>query len=166
MESKIIDNALKDIQRLRDATKEIAGSSPDVKSGKVTIEDELQEPAYLLYQDILNSTAAFFESEPVKALCYSLGQSIGEKTTADIMTLVSVGMAHSAHSAILAYDDRIKAELSRQFDMLIGACNSNTADIQSVMGAIQIFRVQINKLTGREVIGDLFKGQNIKPEHE
>lgn len=160
MASKVIDDALKSIQQMRDGLRTIAESSPDVKEGKCTVEDELQEPGYVLYSEIINVVASYFENPAVQQLCETIGDRIGNDATSDIISLLSVAMAHASYNSILAYDAKLKAELSEQFQPIIDSCNKNSGDIQTFNSALQIFRVQLGELTGKDKLDKMVKDQN------
>ena len=104
--------------------------------------------------------ASYFENPAVQQLCETIGDRIGNDATSDIISLLSVAMAHASYNSILAYDAKLKAELSEQFQPIIDSCNKNSGDIQTFNSALQIFRVQLGELTGKDKLDKMVKDQN------
>lgn len=167
MEAKkdLIDQALEDIAKMRNSVRKMAEDSPDVKAGTITIEEELQEPGYVLYGGIVDAVASYFEIPTVQIAWRKIGESIGSETAAGLMSMMAVATTQCSYQSVLHYDSLLKEEITKQFDLIINRCNDNTADITACKGAISVLRTSIDKISTKlkleEVMGE---GVNIKPE--
>jgi hypothetical protein len=142
--SDSIDN-LKNIQKQMEQDAE---NSQDVKDGNCTAEDEKKEPAYILYNNIIETSVQIMQLDPVVNIIKSLTETIGEDTAKSLVELFALTMTHSAHQAILIYDDMLKTELTKQFDHYCTQMNNIGGTVVGHDGALNEFNSRINDLTG------------------
>lgn len=151
-ETNPLAKAAQEIEDLANSARAMAEQSPDVKEGRISVEDELKEPAYVLYDQITKCTANIFRQPGIAGTFKHLSTIIGEEATADVMNIVAVCMTHSAHQAVLFYDDLLKDELKKQLDRIIEQTNKNGADLVAHGSAIKVFRKAINDINEKLLI--------------
>lgn len=161
-----IEEALDHIRKMPETTRAMAAKNPDVVAGRITVEEQLQEPGFVLYNNVIKAVTEYFEIPTVQAIFRGLGPVIGETHAANLMYAMAVGMTHTSHQTILFYDDMLKKEIGTQFDEIIKACNENRADAQSTLVAVDIIRTQLGKITSKESVENFVKGHNlaVKPD--
>lgn len=152
-----LERAAKDIEALTGAVRLMAEQSPEVKEGKISVEDEMKEPSYVLYGQITKCTAAIFRDQGIASTFKHLSEHIGEEATADIMNLIAVCMTQSAHQAVIFYDELLKEELKHEFHRVIEQLNSNTATLQAHDGAVKVFKAAIDKINKKLLIDTIGK---------
>ena len=147
--------AAKDIESLADSVRQIAAESPDVKAGRISVEDELKEPGYVLYTQIAKCTASIFSNQMVADTLKHLGSKIGEEAAADIMNLLAVCMTQASHQAIVFYDDLLKVELKQHMDRIIEQTNKNSATLQANNSVLQVYRKAINAINQKLMLSEI-----------
>lgn len=152
-----LEKAAQDIEALSGAVRLMAENSPEVKAGKISVEDELKEPAYVLYEQITKSTAAIFRDTGIASTFKHLSGKIGEEATADIMNLIAICMTQSAHQAVIFYDELLKVELKAELDTIIKQTNNNGASIKAHDAVIKVFKSALDKINKKLLIDDIGK---------
>lgn len=160
-----IEQYIEQIKDMRNTVRKIAENAPEVKEGKITVEDELQEPAYVLYNNIIDSVVSYFEMPGIQTSWRVIADKIGADAAGGIMSIMAVGISHCSYQAVLHHDEILKREIENQFELIIKRCNDNTADATACKGAISVLRADIEKITSRfkleEAVGSNI---NIKPD--
>lgn len=141
-----LDGVIKDVEKLKDAAEKAAENTQDVKDKKCTAEDEKQEPAYILYQQIANSTINILQNPEIVKGFKEISDKVDPELSKNLVTLIAVAMTQSAHQAVLFYDAFLKRELDKQFDHIANSINKDRADINAITSAMQVFRERIGNL--------------------
>lgn len=158
-----LNESIKDIKEYQDKLKKAAEESQDVKDGKCTLEDELKEPAYVLYNQIAESSIKILEIPAVVNIFAKLSKTLGEDMSKSIVELFALTMTQSAHQAVLFYDDLLKAELTKQFDNIGEHVNKSQAELEGIKEAINVHRKKIGEIENRIKIDTFIKDNDISP---
>ena len=136
MESKLnpmIDN----LEALREALKTSMinnGENPD------------EDPSYVLYDSITESTINILKLKPMRDLFDKISDSVGEGTAKSMIEMISLCMTHSAHNAVVFYDELLKSELTKQFDLYGDSLNECIAVVNAHAGVLKILKKRIDDL--------------------
>lgn len=143
---KEIKDTISSIQKMREKVKDTAKEHPDVKSGKVTVEEQLKEPGYLLYEQIMNSVIDTL-SGPQAAACFvKIGEKLGPEFTQNFVAVIGLCMASSAHNAIVFYDELLKKELQAKFSEVSAHVNTCETDVATFGGVMKVFKKRLDEL--------------------
>jgi len=152
-----------DYEVIQKKLREIAEQSEDVKSGKITVEDELKEPMYVLYGNILKSTTDILRTEETKKLFDKLIGKFGEDTTADLMEFFAAAITQASYNSVVFYDGLLKQELTREFGKFGDPLNQCIADVKAHSGVLSVFRKRIEALEKVAKVEEIKKGIDDKP---
>lgn len=150
------------VELLRDSQKKAAASaaeSEDVKSGSSTVEEELQEPGYVLHNQIVENTISILQAPVMLEAFKVIGASIGDEVTSALVNVMVISMTNSAHQAILFYDELLKGELTKQFDNIGEHINMMKSEMDGQLSAMKVFRKELTEIEQKIQI-DEFKKQN------
>lgn len=158
-ENNVFSDAIKDLEYMRDAINKAAETSEDVKSGNCTAEEEKMEPSYLLYNQIAKNSIDILKQPEVFNVFNKIKDKIGEDIAKGLIEVFVISMTHSAHSAVLFYDDLLKVELTNQFKNLGDHINIAKSDISAHSAVIEILRKDLNEIKSKLLI-DQFNKDN------
>jgi hypothetical protein len=150
-------NDMKDVQeKLENATKPDSQDTPDSKDDKGA--------ANILFKQISETSIEILQTPEVEAMLDKISQNSGlnQNSMSALVSLIAICMTHSAHNAILFYDDLLKKELTKQMDNISHHMNLCKADIEGIKGAIQIHQKQIGIINNSLKIDDVIKNMNSK----
>lgn len=164
MESNSLEDSVKDLKEYQESIKEAAESSEDVKNGKCTVDDELHEPAYVLFNNIAESSIRILQIPEVVNSFKKLSETLGEDGSKTLVELLALTMTQSAHQAVLFYDDLLKSELTKQFDIYGNQLNQMMADIKGQSAAMSVFRKRLDTIEKDTKIKDFSQKNNITPD--
>lgn len=159
-----LTKTIDDIKEYQDKIKENAENSQDVKDGKCTKEDELKEPAYLLYNQIAESNIKILQMPPVVKAFEILNKNLGEESSKTLVELLAILMTQASHQAVLFYDDLLKQELTKQFDLYGDYLNKNIADVNGMKSAIEVIKKRVGNFEHDKTINKFSKENNITPD--
>lgn len=165
MEKNKLDEAVNDIEKLKETAEKAAENSEDVKEGKCTAEDEKNELGYILYQNIANTNIQILQHPEVSKAFNNIADLTSEEVSQNLVTLIAIVMTQSAYQAILFYDDMLKAELSKQFDNITNAINGLGADNVGIQSAITIFKQKIGNIEKSLKIEETLKSMHDDDSH-
>lgn len=163
MENKdIFADAIQELEDLRKVMIKAAEESEDVKEGNCTEDDEKSEPAFILFDQISKSSISMLKQPIAEKIFNEIQEKLGYDTTKGLIELFVVTMTHSAHNAILFYDDLLKQELTKQFDHMGEYINNANADIKAHKAVLEVFRKDLNEIKSKLLIDQFNKesGQN------
>lgn len=166
MQKTPLNDSVNEIKTFQENIKKTAEQSEDVKAGKCTTEEELQEPAYVLYNQIAESSIKILQLPEVINTFSLLSEKFGDDTSKAIVELMAIAMTQSAHQAVLFYDDLLKAELTKQFDNIGEHLNMALADIAGHSGALSVFKSQLSDIQKKLQIDKFTKDNNVTPTTE
>lgn len=161
---KSLQDSIASMQKMRDTVKNAAKEHPDVKSGKITVEDQLKEPGYILYDQIVNSVVDTLSTPNVASLFVKLGERLGEEFSQNFVSILALCMASSSHNAIVFYDELLKEELQSKFREISQHINICETDVQAFGKAMEVFKKRIDALDEDKRISDALKENGIDPD--
>lgn len=156
-----LDKEIETIRKQQQAVNESAKEVKEVKEGKCTLEDELKEPKYVLYNQITECTIQILQSPTVVDAFTMLSEKLGDEVAGALVDIFAISMTNSAHQAVLFYDELLKKELTKSFDSVGHHINLAKADIQAHTGAIDVFRKRLDKLEQKQKIDKIKKDNEI-----
>lgn len=164
MESNSLEDSIKDLKDYQDSIKKAAEQSEDVTDGKCTKEDELNEPGYVLFNNIAESSIRILQIPEVVKGFEKLSEKLGEDGSKTLVELIALTMTQSAYQAILFYDDLLKNEITKQFDLYGNTINRTRADIDGQSAAMNVFRKRLDKIEKDLKIKDFSAKNNTTPD--
>lgn len=164
MQETPLNDSINELKQFQEAVKKAAEQSPDVKDGKVTAEEELQEPGYMLYNQIAESSIKILELPEVVKAFAKLTETFGEETSKSLVELFALTMTQSSYQAVLFYDSLLKEELGKQLDNIGVHLNGAKADIEGIKPALTVFKKQIGEIQKKLEIDKFVKDNNITPK--
>lgn len=144
-----VSNTIDEINRQREVVKENLINSDDVKAGKCTPEEELQEPSYILYDSIARSTIEILKQPIIDKSLSDLAKDTSDNFSKSLVELLAVVMTQSAHQAILCYDELLKNEISKNFDLVYERLNSTSASVESHKAVLKVFKASLNEIESK-----------------
>lgn len=157
------NDSVNELKQCQEDMKKKAEESPDVKEGKCTLEEELQEPAYLLYNQIAESSIRILQLPEVVKTFSALSDKFGDDLAKSFVELLALTMTQSAHQAVLFYDDLLKAELTKQFDNVGEHLNDTRAIVEGHSGALSVFKTKLNEIQTKLKKDAFAKANGISP---
>lgn len=151
------------VNRMKDAVNRAAAEHPDVKAGKCTVEDQLKEPSFLLYNKISESVVQILSQPEVTSAFVQIGKKLGDDISKNLVTIVGMCMATSAHNAILFYDDLLKEELTKKFGQFAEAIATCETDNLTFHRVLEVFKKRLDNLEKEKKIREAAKEAGIDP---
>lgn len=156
-----LDRDTIDNDAIKEKLRKIAEQSDDVKNGTVSVEDELKEPGYVLYGQILKSTTDILRTPDTKKLFDQLVTQFGEDTTASLMEFFAAAITQSSYNAVIFYNDLLKEELSKQFCLMGDTLNNCVADVKAHHGVLDAFGKRITAIEKRDKVDSIKKDLHV-----
>lgn len=141
-----LDKSVEDILKFKEKLENGAENTEDVKSGKCTAEDEKQEPGYILYNAISESSIEILKQPTVVKFFENISKDIGEDFSKSLVELLAICMSHSAYTAITFYDQMLKGELTKQFDHYGDHLNAIGGTVKSHDAVLEVFSKRLSEL--------------------
>lgn len=157
------NDSINELRQCQEDMKKKAAEAPDVKEGKCTAEEELREPAYLLYNQIAESSIRILQLPEVVKTFSALSDKLGDDLAKSFVELLAMTMTQSAHQAVLFYDDLLKCELTKQFDNVGEHLNDTRAIVEGHTGALSVFKTQLNEIQTKLKKDAFAKANGISP---
>lgn len=151
----LLKKSIESLKRASDELVNIAKESDDVKSGKCTLEEELNEPAYVLFNQISESSVKILENEAINQAVIELSKQIGEDASIHLAELITIAMTNAAYYAVLSYDNLLKKELTKQFENVSHHINLSKSDIEGHAAVLTVFRKRLSDIEDRLKRGDI-----------
>lgn len=149
-----------DMKSIQEKLRKIAEESDDVKDGTVSVEDELKEPGYVLYGQILKSTTDILRTPDTKKLFDQLIKQFGEDTTASLMEFFAAAITQSSYNAVIFFNDLLKEELNKQFELMGNVLNNCVSDCKAHRAVLGSFGKRLTKLEGKNTVDEIKKNLN------
>lgn len=163
MKNNPLNDSVNELKQCQDNLKKKAEEAADVKDGKCTAEEELREPAYVLYNQIAESSIRIIQLPEVVNIFAKLSGTLGDDIAKALVELMALTMTQSAHQAVLFYDDLLKAELTKQFDNVGEHLNGTRAIVEGHTGALSVFKTQLNEIQSKIKKDAFAKANGISP---
>lgn len=142
-----LDLAVEDIKKLKAGAKKVAENSEDVKSGKCTVEDEMAEPAFRLYDQIANANIEILQNPEMVKAFNNIAECTSDELASNLAVVVAVAMTQASHQAILFYDELLKHEIDTALDYVYEGLNNMAADNEGLHKAFTAMKNKIDELT-------------------
>lgn len=150
-----LDEAVSNIKSFQEKMKEASANTKDVKDGVATPEEEQQEPAYRLYNQIAETCINVIKLPTFQQGFAEVSKSIGPETAQKLVEMMVLSMAHSAHNAIAFYDSLLKKELDNQFQNLGKAINQLGGTVNGHTGALEVFKQRLGEISKKLQLDEL-----------
>ena len=135
MENNLMQESIDDI----DLTKE----KMDKKA------DDKDEPGYILYSAILNTSKEILSSPVFAESFKKIEKVLGTEETKSLLTVLSLAMTHSSYNTIQLYD----MLLTENVNKMIGDINEELGTLRGTInghqGAMEVFKKRLDKLEGK-----------------
>lgn len=135
--------SIDDINRTKEKLEEAAENSEDVKNRTSTPEKEKQEPGYIIYNAIMNTTVKILQSQTMVEVFDKFAKQFGPEMSKELITALSLAMTHSSYNAIVLYDEMLKKEIQKAFDIQSDAINKIAASVNGHQGALEIYKKRL-----------------------
>lgn len=132
-------------ERLKKATEE----TEDVKNGDATPEDEQQEPDYILFNAICDSSIEIMSKPIIVEFFSKISDKLGEDLTHNMIEMMAIIMSNSAYAAVQFYDNLLKDELRKQFENIGNTFNLLGADVNAHTGVLEVYRSRLDEIEKR-----------------
>ena len=156
-EHNLLNESIDDIKNFQKDMEEASGNTEDVKNGTATKEEEQQEPAYILYKGISESSIGIMQSPIIVNMFEALSEQLGEETTKKIVEAFTIMMTTSAYNAVVFYDELLKKELTQQFDNVSKAFSNIGANVTAHTGVLEVFKKRLDEISKSLQIDEIKK---------
>lgn len=126
-----------------------------MKDGVSTPDEEKQEPDYILYDKIAENTISILQLPTFEKGFEKLASKTDDETAQMMAEMMAVAMCHSSFSAIVFYDNLLKDELKKQFDIFSESLNRVIGTVNAHDGVMQIFKERLGKLEEKDKLKSL-----------
>lgn len=151
-----------DMKKMQEAIRKAAESSEDVKNGDCTPEDEMAEPAVMLFGQILKSSIEMMNNEEVINAYNQVKDKIGEEASKIIFDVMITATTTAAYNAITFYDDLLKQEITKQFDNVGHHINLAKSSIEGHEAVLTVFGKRLTDLENKIKLENLSKENDMK----
>ena len=111
--------------------------------------DDKDEPGYILYSAILNTSKEILSSPVFAESFKKIEKVLGTEETKSLLTVLSLAMTHSSYNTIQLYDmlltenvNKMIGDINEELGTLKGTINGN-------QGAMEVFKKRLDKLEGK-----------------
>lgn len=146
MNDDLSKETLDALNDMKEAVRNTARASESVKSGEVTEEEELQEPEYLLINQIIDNVMEVFEREDIQTYVVELGKRLGPESSQLLTQLLALVCSVTVNNAIQFYDKLLTASLKDTLDVLFDQVNTLKADSAAHEASIEIHTKKIGDI--------------------
>jgi hypothetical protein len=152
-----INESIDKINKFKDHVNEAAEYAEDVKSGEFTADEERQDPSYVLYNRIADTTVNIMKLPSVGGLFESIAEKLDPETAQKFMELIAICMTHSAYQAVAWYDKLLKEELTKNFENIAGNIDTLHGELVGQKGALEVFKTRLSKLDKESKVNEMNK---------
>lgn len=111
--------------------------------------DDKDEPGYILYSAILNTSKEILSSPVFAESFKKIEKVLGTEETKSLLTVLSLAMTHSSYNTIQLYD----MLLTENVNKMIGDINEELGTLRGTInghqGAMEVFKKRLDKLEGK-----------------
>ena len=141
-----LDESVEAVNEFRKNLNEAAETNDNVKDGISTPEEEKQEPEFMMYDVIAETTIEILQNEHIVKMFDELKEKIGDDLTKSIIEAMSIAMTNSAFNAIQWYDKMLETNIVPQFNAMVNRINEIGADVSGYGEAIKALRAKVSVL--------------------
>ena len=140
------EKAVDEINNFREAMRKATENSDDVKDGISTVEEEQQEPEFVLFDAIAESSINTLQMDAVVESMNKIADKLGDDLTSELCTIMAVLMSNSAFNAIMFYDDLLREQINEKFKEYDSIINDISAVTNGMNGAMEVFKKRIGDI--------------------
>lgn len=155
-----LDESINQIKNMQKIVNDSAKESEDVKEGNCTLEEEQAEPDRVIYDAICNNTISLLTNKDVADAFVKIGKVFGEETSQELTVLIATCITQSAYSAIVFYDNLLKTQLEKDYDVYNHNINLCKSSIDGISAAMDVFKKRLSDVENKLKIEDLNKEIN------
>lgn len=159
-------DTIEEIIRSQQRTTESLKDKQDVKDGKTTVEEEQEEPGYLLYNQIANSMMDILKQPEITNGFVEIGKKLGADISTTLVNIISIATVTASHNAIVFYDELLKKELTNQLQFFGGHLNECKADITAYKSVLEVFKKRLDTIEKQMKLDEIKKTGGLKPDNE
>jgi len=141
-----LEDSIKDLESFKDKMKQSSEQTDDVKEGRSTAEEEQQEPAYVLYNAIVETSIEIMKLPSFVKGFNHIADKFGEDCAKELSEMMVIAMTQSAHNAILMYDSLLKEELTKQFDHYGKALNECIGIVNAHNSVLEVYKSKLGTI--------------------
>ena len=146
MNQSPFNDAIDLINKNKELVHEGMKNADEVKEGYVTEEEIENDPSLKLYDAISEASIEILQNPTVVNMFNELENKAGPELTKSVIEAMVLSMTHSAHSAIVIYDELLKVELQKQFESYEETMIEMAAIVNAHSGALEEFKTRIENL--------------------
>lgn len=146
MNQNPFNDAIDLINKNKELVHEGMKNADEVKEGYVTEEEIENDPSLKLYDAISEASIEILQNPTVVNMFNELENKAGPELTKSVIEAMVLSMTHSAHSAIVIYDELLKVELQKQFESYEETIIEMAAIVNAHSGALEEFKTRIENL--------------------
>lgn len=150
-----LKQTIETVEKMRDNVNKMVSEHPDVKSGKMTPEEEMKEPGYVLYNQITESVIQTLSRPDIASCFVKIGEKLGEEFSQNFVSIIALCMSTSAHNAIVFYDELLKKELQNQFREVENHINLCETDVAAFGKVMEVFKKKLGDLEKEKMINQM-----------
>lgn len=152
-----LNDSVESIKNFQNKMEEAAGKTEDVKDGTSTKEEEKQEPAYVLFSAIAETSINILQMPAVIETFDAVSAKIGDELTKKLIEAITLIMTNSAYQAVSFYDGMLKDELNKELDNISNSINMVAADVNAHTGVLEVFKARLDKFEKGNKIDEIKK---------
>ena len=146
MNQSPFNDAIDLINKNKELVHEGMKNADEVKEGYVTEEEIENDPSLKLYDAISEASIEILQNPTVVNMFNELENKAGPELTKSVIEAMVLSMTHSAHSAIVIYDELLKVELQKQFESYEETMIEMAAIVNAHSGVLEEFKTRIENL--------------------
>ncbi len=146
MPQNSLEESVEKIKEFQKKLEEAAANTKDVKEGKATKEEEQQEPGYILFQGITETSIKILQMPIVAETLNGLADKLGDNTAKKLTEMLAIIMTNSAYCAINFYDELLKQELQKQFDNVGQYMSRISGDVHAHNSVLEIHQKRLDAI--------------------
>ena len=135
-----LDASVAELEDMQQKLHDAAEHTQDVQNGDATPEEEREEPEYILFSKITETTLEILKLPSFVEGFKTISLILGEESSKKVAEMIAVAMAHSAISAIMFYDEYLSQQLVKQFNNFAKALNDTIAVVNAMEPAMEIYK--------------------------
>ena len=141
-----LDASVAELEDLKQKLHEAAEHTQDVENGDATPDEERQEPEYILFNKITETTLEILKMPSFVEGFKTISLILGEESAKKVAEMMAVAMTHSAVSAVMFYDEYLNEQLTKQFNRFAEALNNTIAVVNGMEPAMEIYKKRISEI--------------------
>ena len=163
-EKKVIEkiNSINDqLNKMKEAVKETARESDNVKNGIFTEKEELEDPDYQFYNLLIDTNQKIFSDPAIQKAIIEIGKRTDPEVSQLLTQLIGACISLAVNNGIQLYDDMLSKTLGVEIQLLYDVVNNRNADINAMQDVIKIHTQKLQELETTNNINEVEKDLGI-----